>query len=790
MLGLVAVLACGCGRGDNARGDGRAAAWTLAFETYPKLPPPAPAPTSWFGEERVPALLDELPIVKRADQLIPASFLVQEVLGAGDTALVVASGIAADGPAVVVFDSSTGEVKWADSRYCNGPVVHVSASTVVCAGGRGAAGLATDGGEPKWTLPYPLRGANDGIALMLESATGRRARLIDLESGASLETLAFDAKLAPTDIKVVCRRADGFDFFGWSDMGALWLAKFQTGDKQPVGQVWLTQLPAAPGQVDLCRAPLLVGVPRAREVISTLYALDRDSGAPIGEPREVTGYWADGDSAVTVVDGQDVVTLSRSLAPADAPAGREPRPAMWLGAHLSTFAMTRLVRSVDGTTALVRAGGRTEWLGAPVDHATALLRRDRVVSGMWSAPKLTNANPPRLFVLPNKDASGAATEPPSLTTPALEHDPARETPASPLTLDDNARVVASADGVGKLRVGDVVLAGTLLAVATFESRPGPEVGAGISVFDLAARAFVFHATNVCGVDGMVVGLGIATDTVVCGARRHHPKTGEVIALDLRSGAIRWRRDFAAVDRIDAALDTILVGEGRRAHLLDARTGELRYEIDDATASAPRVALTTLEGCAVAVAMERDRLVARIPAAGGLPLWSLGVRAHVDSVLRADGAVVVTTAEGRAYAVEAAGGKVTALSGRSYGWEVPGGGDRVVDGAVTADGWATSLVQGLDGAAFGRVPPANQAPFVFGPRTPGAAVVAMSGSPGVGEVLQRGDRDADRGRGRLPQRATAGGVFGAVLADGTYVGMVLQAPLAIALERVAPAVISP
>src|SRR5690606_16976177 len=110
---------------------------------------------------------------------------------------------------------------------------------------------------------------------------------------------------------------------------------------------------------------------------------------------------------------------------------------------------------------------------------------------------------------------------------------------------------------------------------------------------------------------------------ICAARADDPPSATVTATS-RDGASRWQWDGDNVDALQAAGASVLVHDADRVLVLDAATGRLRGRLASDDGAPMRVAVVAIGEATYAVTYERGRLVARLPAAGMLAVWSLAV----------------------------------------------------------------------------------------------------------------------------------------------------------------------
>jgi hypothetical protein len=209
----------------------------------------------------------------------------------------------------------------------------------------------------------------------------------------------------------------------------------------------------------------------------------------------------------------------------------------------------------------------------------------------------------------------------------------------------------------------------VLYAVTLERAAGDERAAGVASVDLARRAWRWQRGDGCG-PGTPVALAVAREVVVCAARAASPPSATVTATS-RDGASRWQWDGDNVDDLQAAGAAVLVHDADRLLVLDAATGRLRGRLASDDGAPVRAAALAIGEATYTVTYERGRLVARLPAAGLLPVWSLAVDGVVRSIAPSMDGVLVELEDGDAYRIELRTAAVTALPGLGLAWRAPG-----------------------------------------------------------------------------------------------------------------------
>jgi len=107
--------------------------------------------------------------------------------------------------------------------------------------------------------------------------------------------------------------------------------------------------------------------------------------------------------------------------------------------------------------------------------------------------------------------------------------------------------------------------------------------------------------------------------------------------------------------------------GAALTVLDADAGTALASLASDDGGAMRAAALDLDGTALVVTYERGRVVARVPAAQMLPMWSLEIAGVVRALAPAGASVLVELDDGDAYLVDARTAAVTALPDLGLAW---------------------------------------------------------------------------------------------------------------------------
>ncbi len=209
---------------------------------------------------------------------------------------------------------------------------------------------------------------------------------------------------------------------------------------------------------------------------------------------------------------------------------------------------------------------------------------------------------------------------------------------------------------------------------------GPPGDAPLSLarVDLRARAWRWQARDAC--PAAARGLVVLPEVVVCAG------SGTVRATD-KAGAHRWDWRGGAQGIVGAG-DVILARDAGAATVLDAATAQVLGTLASADGAGVRAAVVTLGDATWLVAVERGRLVARLPHAALVPVWSRAITGTVHAVTAVGGAVLVELDDGDAYRIAVPSGAVLPVAGLGLRWT----------------GFADTLVGATAG---GPIPPADR-----------------------------------------------------------------------------------
>jgi outer membrane protein assembly factor BamB len=599
----------------------------------------------------------------------------------------VVHGAEGDQPAVELVDIDRGRVVWRDRTICAAPVVGVTAEVIVCADVNGVRALGLDG-KPRWTTPAPFLAFTEervvvsgaGVSIILDAATGDELAQVRLPRGAPAES-----------ILASCGEAGRELFAVGIDGRLLRIAEV----KGATAVTWAVPMGAIVA-IDACDGRSIV-VTEAGPAGPSLVAIARATGQITGRVDGIAGAWParDGSDRIEIAGAAGVARYPRDLA-----GGAEPLDLPPLGELLATRGDRRLVRATPLTAVLLdRAGVRayvplaamgavlgetsllvTSWLGSPgeVVHRRGLPppRRRRLRLPPRHRGVAVDAELRDLPPVASLDLAGAVALPDTgmHAVTGLAIDPRDGAAVYAIAIDE--RTGSSESDPGGAGV----------------SRDGER--AAVVCADLAAKRWRWQRVDGCG-PGTPVGIAVARDVVVCGARRdpsdasaggaprgadRGSSAGRPVVVEAaratvratsRDGAARWEFATTNVDAVDAGGDVVVVHDAGRITVLDARDGRPRGHVASDDGALVRVAIVVLDDATLVVTAERGRVVARLGIAGLLPVWSVAVAGVVRALAPSGEGVLVALEDGDAFRIDARTAAVVGLPGLGLAWHAAG-----------------------------------------------------------------------------------------------------------------------
>ncbi|HTM19851.1 MAG TPA: PQQ-binding-like beta-propeller repeat protein, partial [Kofleriaceae bacterium] len=588
--------------------------------------------------------------------------------------------------------------------------------------------------------------------------------------------------IALGEVHEICPIDGGWDLIAWSDAGLLrrLVAPKTRGPYSEAHRVWVRKLSRPPSKIDPCDPVILVEVPTPGAEARSLTPLNRKTGLEAGPGLAVLGWWtARAGAGIETATAEGIQVRSRTLdVKSQVASGRGG------GRLVAEWQDLRLIRSIAGTMLLLDARGVRDWLAAPVWNERAVLTGARILGGSWLSPPYTAAEHASLWELPRRSAPVVDLPlPPPAPVTVPEPPPQR----LPKLAGKPGPAIRLAEA-GTYAVGDVVLAGSRLGMITLEERPAADRGAGIAVFDLAARKWTWHRDDLCG-RSATPGLASADGVLVCSGQPYYPARGVVRAVDVDTGADRWKVELETVDRVIGDGSAVVALVGPRAVVLDARTGKLLWESDAENGHIPRIAVVAVDvdgaRATRVIAVERSAagplIVARDPDAGGTATWAVQVQSYVRRIERTREGVAVTLASGELVTLRAADGAAATAGAWSTDWTTTEGGDLLIDSPHASEGVTMVRAFGLDGAeklraALGLAPPSELANL----RGPGAPLVILSMRELARYVILEPTRGRLESMWAVPPDFVRAGAFSAVVGGKPVVGVVAAKPAGVYL----------
>ncbi len=639
----------------------RVVALLLVASCAPPEPAPQPPPVHWvYPPATTSAALGELKGRFGRSQA-PQRALSSGITGEPTVPLRLATPwrVPGDGPAravvyglegarsaVELIDIDRGQVMWRDTKLCAGLVVGVTAAAIVCTDAAGTRGLGLDG-KLRWHNDSTFIAITDDRVVL--AAVGE-AVVIGADDGEELGRVKLPEATPIETVIASCGDA-GREVFAVGRSGAL--ARIADTRGGPALSWWVPL--SGVSDLDPCTGTSILVTGG-----NSLTAIDRATGKITGRLEEVFGHWParDGSDRIEIATATGVASWSRDLV---GPPNTLPLPA--LGQLIDKRGDRRLVRASNHTAVVLDRAGVRAYL--PFAARGGVLGEDSILSASWTESPGESvhriglpARTRRVLRVP-EDRVGVAL-------------PAELRDLPPPLPIDLSKAIAKPD-TGKHAVDAIALdpyeSATLYAVA-LESVPDESRSATLAAADLAKREWRWQRADGCG-PGLPVALAVAREVVVCAAQG----VTSIARATSRDGAARWEYETDNIDRVTASGGVVLAFDADRLEVLDAATGRVRgrFASDDGAAMRAAVLEVGAQGSPETwlVTAEQGRLVARIPSAGMVAVWSLHVDGVVRELLASGEGVLVVLEDGDAFRVELATAKVIGVPGLGLDWRATG-----------------------------------------------------------------------------------------------------------------------
>lgn len=629
----------------------------------PEAPPPAwvyaPAPVPFvggaiarIGRSQAPQIAPVRGIV--GDVKVPLRAATPTAVP-GETARLVLYGLEGVKSAIDLIDVDAGRVIWRDTTACAGPVVGVTAETIVCADANGVRGVGMDG-KRRWKIDAAFLAMSEDRVVV--DGAGE-AVIFDTGSGDELTRVQLPKAMMADAVLASCGDA-GRELFAQGQDGKL----VRIGDAKggtaitwavPIGKI--DAIDACDGSVVLVREAGVEG--------GTLIAIDRATGKVTGRIEHVRGYWRarDGSAHLEVATIAGLATWPRDLVGAPAMTSVHT---LVLGELIDARGDLRLVRATEASAVVLDREGVRAYL--PFAAQSGVLGDGAIVRASWGLDDM-----PRRIGMPERYRR------------ALRLSPERSGVALPAELRDLPEMLPPATTIEKadtaaFGVLDVAIDPSESAVIytlNLEKSNEESNAAGIAAIDLAKRAPRWQRADACGT-GEALRIAVARDVVVCASRTRVVPAALVRATS-RDGSPRWEHESDHVTDIAAAGDAVLVFDGDVVTVLDAEHGKPRWRVTSSDGARVAAAVVAVGASTFVVVAERGHVVART--IHGWPLWSIAVDGNARTIQPAGDGVLVVLEDGDSYRIELPSGTVHAMPGLGLTWL--GAGDIVV--AHTAGG---------------------------------------------------------------------------------------------------------
>ena len=652
-------------------------------------PPPswvyAPAYPDWqlgplkgrFGRGQAPQAVKALGIT--GDAKVPLRDAIPWAVR-GEPARAVVYGLEGIQPAIEVVEIDSGKHLWRHSTACLEPVIGVTAQTIVCGGVKGVRGIGLDG-KPKWQSDQPLVVitssrivvGKDRDVVVIGADDGKELLRVTLPAGVDRIVASCEAELLAYTGDQLQRIADvkGKQAITWQvpfvrapQPIAPPTAPVNPPRRLPVrrpGTPAPAPTPVAPKPSTLeietvecgesilvatrpSEKPQLVPTPRPR----TLRAIARTTGKLTGMIEQVRGWWAARDGDQLDVSAAGLVTRW----PRDLSAAGEGLALPILGELLDARGARRLVRATPLTAVVLDRTGVIAYV--PLASSHAVLGNTAIVAS--GARRISiPPRPDRVVRIPPRRA-GVALAAELRDLPAVA-----EITGTPIEKPDTGKSGVTGIAIDPREPTAIYTA----ALETETSAPSP-----IARADLSTRSWTWQRTDGCG-PGRAIGLVLADGIVACATQGLEA----TIRATGRDGTQTWERTLDRIDAIDAAGSAVLAYHADRLTVLDAQTGSIVGRIASPDGARVRAAAITTpvgtEHQTWLVTYERGRLIARIPNASLVAVWSLAVDGVVASLAASGEGVLVSLDDGDAYRVDLATAAITPLPGLGLVWRAAG-----------------------------------------------------------------------------------------------------------------------
>jgi hypothetical protein len=420
----------------------------------------------------------------------------------------------------------------------------------------------------------------------------------------------------------------------------------------------------------------------------TVAAFARDSGKETGRVAGVLGTWAarDGSQRIEIATASSIIRVARDLA-----GPREGLEVLPVGGLLAARGSLRLVRASASTAVLLDSSGVRAYL--PLAHPGAALGERALIATTWNGS-------------PGETVHRVPYPPRYSGTLRLVRGPARAI-VLPAELRDLPPIT---DAPAAIAISDAK--GRPEAIALADENLYALLGSPseVRVFDLRARTWSLAPESFC--PATPIGIVAAKNQVVC-AGRNEPGA--------RVRALEWSWATFNVDRVEATASVVLAFDADRITMLDTR-GKPIATLGSGNGVAMPAAALDLDGTAMVVTAEQNRIVAHLPYVAMTPVWSVDVHGVVLDITAAGDGVLVTLEDGDAYRIDGRTGEPVAIAGIGSDWRVAG--DVITSsadgGPIPPVGWpptATDAAAPRRGKSAGKATAKTAAPADDEPRPP-------------------------------------------------------------------------